>query len=96
MKPISLVLQPGQTYFACSCGQSKQFPQCDGSHKAYNAQHGTSFVSMKVTNDTEDDQEYRLCACGHSKDRPFCDGSHRQGAGIRLVAGKEARQDESD
>ncbi|KAK4537257.1 hypothetical protein CDCA_CDCA11G3282 [Cyanidium caldarium] len=30
----------GQAFSACRCWHSKQFPQCDGSHNAYNKATG--------------------------------------------------------
>ncbi len=58
------------------CGQSKRYPYCDGSHKAYNEANGTTLASLPVKNETEADKDYYFCTCGHSKNRPFCDGSH--------------------
>ena len=29
----------GTTLYLCSCGESKKFPYCDGSHKAANARN---------------------------------------------------------
>lgn len=52
---------------------------CDGSHKAYNAAHGTSFVPQKVAVAAEEPaRDVWACMCGHSKSRPFCDGSHKK------------------
>jgi CDGSH-type Zn-finger protein len=36
-------MEAGKAYFWCACGESKNQPFCDGSHK------GTSFVPTKVT-----------------------------------------------
>ena len=74
--PEKITLKAGETKWTCSCGLSKKFPFCDGSHKAYNAANGTTFASIPLKNETEEDKDYYLCMCGHSKNRPFCDGSH--------------------
>ncbi len=66
--PYPIDLEAGKTYFWCSCGQSKNQPFCDGSHK------GSSFVPMKFT--AEVTKTAWLCGCKHSARQPFCDGSH--------------------
>ncbi len=66
-KPVVLELEAGN-YFWCSCGQSKNQPFCDGSHK------GTDFQPQKFT--LEEKQKVALCLCKHSANSPFCDGSH--------------------
>ena len=70
-------MTPGQTIYFCSCGQSKKFPYCDGSHRAYNAANGTSLVPIPITNEDAADKDVWACMCGHSKNRPFCDGAHK-------------------
>ncbi len=67
-QPAAVELEPGK-YFWCACGQSKNQPFCDGSHK------GTEFtpVSFEIT----DKKTVFLCQCKHSNNKPFCDGSHR-------------------
>ena len=32
--PIPFEVEAGKSYFWCACGQSKNQPFCDGSHKA--------------------------------------------------------------
>ena len=32
--PFAMPVEEGKTYFWCACGQSKNQPFCDGSHKA--------------------------------------------------------------
>jgi len=67
-KSMRLDLQPG-TYYWCACGQSKNQPWCDGTHK------GGPFspVELKV----EEPRMASMCLCKHTKNAPFCDGSHK-------------------
>lgn len=67
--PFAVDLQAGKTYFWCACGQSKNQPFCDGSHK------GTSFTPTKF--EATEDKKAFLCGCKHSAGAPFCDGSHK-------------------
>jgi CDGSH-type Zn-finger protein len=67
--PYAIELEAGKAYFWCACGQSKNQPFCDGSHK------GTSFTPMKFESD-ESKTAY-LCGCKQTKNAPFCDGSHK-------------------
>ena len=68
-KPCLVQVQPGKTYFWCSCGRSSNQPFCDGSHK------GTQFQPMKFTAGPQDD-ELLFCGCKHTRSAPFCDGAH--------------------
>ncbi len=67
-KPAVLELEPG-TYAWCACGQSKNQPYCDGSHR------GTGF-SPKMFTLTEK-KRVALCQCKQSAQTPYCDGTHR-------------------
>ena len=67
--PYLLDLQPG-TYWWCACGQSKNQPFCDGSHKAAGV-----FTPIKYTA-TESATVY-FCGCKHSGNKPLCDGTHK-------------------
>jgi PhnB protein len=67
-KPARLELQPGK-YFWCACGQSKNQPWCDGSHK------GGAFTPVEFV--VEEARQASMCLCKHTKNRPFCDGSHK-------------------
>jgi CDGSH-type Zn-finger protein len=57
------------TYFWCACGESKNQPYCDGSHKT------TEFTPVKQVIDV--DKKVAWCGCKHSKNGSFCDGSHK-------------------
>ena len=67
-KPCVLEMEPG-TYYWCACGESKNQPFCDGSHK------GSGFAPMEAK--IEEKKKVAWCACKQSKNKPFCDGTHR-------------------
>src|SRR5580692_11110371 len=67
--PFSADVEAGKSYWWCACGQSKNQPFCDGSHK------GSAFTPLKYT--TEKAGDYWLCACKHSGKKPLCDGTHK-------------------
>ena len=66
-KPVIIDL-PAGTHYWCSCGNSKNQPFCDGSHK------GTEFKSLKFI--LVESKKVALCNCKQTKNGPFCDGSH--------------------
>ena len=66
--PIPVDVEAGKDYFWCACGESKNQPFCDGSHK------GTEFEPVKWTA-TETEKTF-FCACKHTGNPPFCDGTH--------------------
>ncbi|OIP02405.1 MAG: glutamate synthase [Bacteroidetes bacterium CG2_30_33_31] len=65
--PYVLNTKPG-SYHWCSCGESKNQPFCDGSHK------GSTFSPVKV--DIVEESKVAFCGCKHSSKGAFCDGSH--------------------
>ncbi len=67
--PAVMEMQPG-TYWWCACGQSKNQPFCDGSHK------GTEFTPMEVKFDEV--KTVAWCRCKQTNTPPFCDGSHKK------------------
>ena len=67
--PYAVELKPGD-YYWCACGQSKNQPFCDRSHK------GTGFTPTKFTL-TEEKKVY-LCGCKHTTTAPFCNGEHKK------------------
>lgn len=66
--PYPIEVEPGKTYYWCSCGQSKNQPFCDGSHK------GTEFTPVAFT--AEKAETKYFCGCKMSANKPFCDGAH--------------------
>jgi CDGSH-type Zn-finger protein len=68
-KPVVTELAAGK-YWWCACGQSKNQPYCDGSHK------GSGFVPLEFNLPAT--KRVALCACKHTASAPFCDGSHKK------------------
>mmetsp|Transcript_32646 Transcript_32646/g.44829 ORF Transcript_32646/g.44829 Transcript_32646/m.44829 type:complete len:119 (-) Transcript_32646:44-400(-) len=75
---LKITLQPGESKWYCMCGQSANFPWCDGSHKKYNEANGTKVAPRQVKNEDNEEKKLSICVCAHSKNRPFCDGTHRK------------------
>ena len=67
--PMMMEMQVG-TYYWCACGQSKNQPFCDGSHK------GTEFTPKAIK--IEKVQTVFWCRCKQTDNPPFCDGSHNK------------------
>ena len=48
-------LKKNVKYSICSCGKSKKLPFCDNSHRDYNKKNNTSYKSVKILfNDQEE------------------------------------------
>lgn len=67
--PYAVNVEAGKTYWWCSCGQSKNQPFCDGSHK------GSAFTPQAYQA-TESKTVY-FCGCKQSKAGALCDGTHK-------------------
>ncbi len=67
--PYPVEVEEGKSYFWCACGQSKNQPFCDGSHK------GTGFTPVKYTADAS--KKVFFCGCKQTANAPLCDGSHK-------------------
>ena len=68
-QPMPVDVEAGKDYFWCACGQSKNQPFCDGSHK------GSEFRPLKWH--AEKSGTKWFCACKQTNGQPFCDGSHK-------------------
>ncbi|HVN57286.1 MAG TPA: CDGSH iron-sulfur domain-containing protein [Bacteroidales bacterium] len=68
--PFEVSLESGKTYYWCACGQSKNQPFCDGSHKS------TEFTPVSFT--AKETGTAYLCGCKRSGNKPFCDGTHNK------------------
>jgi CDGSH-type Zn-finger protein len=71
--PIRVEVEAGKAYFWCACGQSKNQPFCDGSHK------GSDFAPVKWQAEATGAKFF--CACKQTDGEPFCDGSHKAVSG---------------
>jgi CDGSH-type Zn-finger protein len=68
--PYAVAVEQGKDYWWCACGQSKNQPFCDGSHKP------TTITPMKYTATVT--QTVYFCGCKASANQPLCDGSHKK------------------
>jgi len=60
---------PAGNHAWCACGESKNQPFCDGSHKT------TPF--RPIIFKTDEPKKVALCQCKHSAGKPYCDGTHK-------------------
>jgi CDGSH-type Zn-finger protein len=68
--PYAVDVEAGKSYYWCACGQSKNQPFCDGSHK------GSSFTPVKW--DATESKTVYFCGCKHSGKGALCDGKHNK------------------
>ena len=68
--PFVVAVEAGKSYWWCACGNSKNQPFCDGSHK------GGPFTPLEFK--AEKSEQVWLCGCKHSGHKPMCDGSHKK------------------
>ncbi len=68
-KPLEINAKSCESLTFCMCGNSKNGPYFDGSHK------GTGISPKVVTYDV--DTIIHACGCQQSKNRPMCDGTHK-------------------
>lgn len=68
--PYAVNVEAGKAYWWCACGQSKNQPFCDGSHK------GSEFTPMEFK--ATKDETVWMCGCKHSANKPMCDGTHKK------------------
>ncbi len=69
-------VKKGQKYFWCSCGFSQNQPFCDGAHKAFKNEDGTS-IMKSVMFEAKEDGVVAFCGCKHSANGVVCDGTHK-------------------
>ncbi len=69
--PFAVTVDAGKDYWWCSCGQSKNQPFCDGTHKA-----AGEFTPVEYTA-TESKTAF-FCGCKASANAPLCDGTHKR------------------
>jgi CDGSH iron-sulfur domain-containing protein 3 len=68
-QPMPIDVEAGKDYFWCACGQSKNQPFCDGSHK------GSEFTPVKWSAEASGTKWF--CSCKQTNGVPMCDGSHK-------------------
>ncbi|XP_018351493.1 PREDICTED: CDGSH iron-sulfur domain-containing protein 3, mitochondrial isoform X1 [Trachymyrmex septentrionalis] len=73
-KPFRILLTAGKNYSWCLCGQSKNQPFCDGTHKDIFLKIKLRPIRFTVT----ETKNYWLCNCKQTSNRPFCDGTHKR------------------
>jgi CDGSH iron-sulfur domain-containing protein 3 len=71
--PVKVDVEAGKDYWWCACGQSKNQPFCDGSHK------GSAFTPVQWKAEASGPKWF--CTCKQTNGEPFCDGSHKALAG---------------
>jgi CDGSH iron-sulfur domain-containing protein 3 len=70
-EPMAVAVEAGKDYWWCSCGQSKNQPFCDGSHKGEGVFNPVQWTAPKTGT------RY-FCTCKQTSASPFCDGTHNK------------------
>ena len=73
--PFPIEVKAGEKYFWCSCGHSEKQPFCDGAHKKFKNEDGTSVMKSVMYQATEDKVVY-FCGCKRSKSGLAYDKAH--------------------
>ncbi|MBP6011071.1 MAG: CDGSH iron-sulfur domain-containing protein [Alphaproteobacteria bacterium] len=68
--PIPVEVEAGKSYWWCACGQSKNQPFCDGSHK------GSAFTPLEYK--ATESKKVFFCTCKQTANHPLCDGTHNK------------------
>ncbi len=68
--PIPVEVEAGKSYWWCACGQSKNQPFCDGSHK------GSAFTPLEFK--ATESKKVFFCTCKQTANHPLCDGTHNK------------------
>ena len=68
--PFPVQVEAGKAYFWFACGQSKNQPFCDGSHK------GSTFTPVKY--EAKESKTVYFCGCKAMANQPLCDGSQNR------------------
>jgi CDGSH iron-sulfur domain-containing protein 3 len=68
--PIPVEVEAGKSYWWCACGQSKNQPFCDSSHK------GSAFTPVEFM--ATESKKVFFCVCKQTGTPPFCDGTHNK------------------
>lgn len=68
--PFKVILEPGKKFW-CSCGESKNQPYCDATHKEKG-------IFSPVKFEIEEKKVVFLCGCKNTKTPPFCDATHKE------------------
>jgi CDGSH-type Zn-finger protein len=68
--PYPVQVEAGKTYYWCACGESKNQPFCDGSHRT------TSFTPVAHT--AQKSGAAYFCGCKQTGAPALCDGTHNR------------------
>ncbi len=69
-EPYTVEIKTGESTWICTCGQTKNSPYCDGTHKDLDGAVGPEEIK------TESDTTTYVCGCGKTGNGVLCDGTH--------------------